>query len=318
MATKPPICKQFNRHTAMMFSRSRRLVWFQLLAVLAAGLAGNALATPAPYSADAATLHLWHLDETAPPCVDSAAGGTNLTALVNGATLGPANSAFAGFGTCLSTVDGGQSNPTQKDAALSVRPLLNGTGDDVLLTLADPVTGAFTFEALVRMDFDPAVSLTARGSPMQIISGDGDGTLDRVFQWRLIPAGIVSGASDTNVTRMEFINLRQGTGIQSLGFLLPTNGVNAIASNQWYHVAVTYNGNENTASNLLCYWTRADAAVPAANIIGAATMSNDLSVASCDFVLGNEGRATGGSTGNFIGLIDEVRISRVARAADQM
>ena len=39
---------------------------------------------------------------------------------------------------------------------------------------------------------------------------------------------------------------------------------------------------------------------------------------ACDFVLGNEGRATGGSTGNFIGLIDEVRISRVARADDQM
>jgi hypothetical protein len=299
-------------------SHAAALLLFDLLLVLTVGFAVGVQGAPTPYSADAATLHLWHLDEAAPPCVDSATGGTNLTALVNGATLGPANSAFAGFGTCLSTVDGGQSNPTQKDAALSVRPLLNGTGDDVLLTLADPVTGAFTFEALVRVDFDPAASLAARGSPMQIISGDGDGTLDRVFQWRIIPAGIISGSSDTNVTRMEFINLRQGTGIQSLGFLLPTNGVNAIASNQWYHVAVTYDGNENAASNLLCYWTRVDAAVPAANLIGAAKMSNDLSVAACDFVLGNEGRATGGSTDNFIGLIDEVRISRVARAGDQM
>ena len=303
---------------SLLLSRSRRLVWIQLLTALAAGLVGNALAAPAPYAVDAATLHLWHLDETSTPCVDAVACGTNLTSLNSGATLGVANVSFPGFGNCLNTVDGGQSSTTQLDASLSALPLVSGTGDDVALTLADPVTGAFTFEALVRVDFDPSISLAARGSAMQIISGDGDGTLDRVFQWRLMPVGITSGSSDTNVTRMEFANIRQGAAIQTITFPVPTNGMHAIASNQWYHVAVTYNGNENTVNNLLFYWTRADAAVTAANLISAATMSNDLSVAACDFVLGNEGRATGGSTGNFIGLIDEVRISRVARADDQM
>ena len=263
---------------AMMFSRSRRLIWFHLLTALA----GNALAAPAPYSVDADTLHLWHLDEAATPCVDAVAGGTSLTSLSGGATLGAMfpSRVSAPASTQLMAA---KAAPTQLDASLSALPLVNGTGDDVALTLADPVTGAFTFEALVRVDFDPSVNLAARGTAMQIISGDGDGTLDRVFQWRLMPVGITSGSSDTNVTRMEFTNIRQGAAIQTISFPVPTNGVNAIASNQWYHVAVTYNGNDNTANNLLFYWTRADAAVTAANLIGSTTMSNDLSVACLRF-----------------------------------
>src|ERR1035441_8105847 len=43
-----------------------------------------------PYSLDASTLHLWHLNETAVPALDSAPGGTNLTALGGSATLGNA------------------------------------------------------------------------------------------------------------------------------------------------------------------------------------------------------------------------------------
>ena len=126
-----------------------------------------------PYTPDAHTLHLWHLDETAAPCVDSTVGGTNLTILANGATLG--DTSFAGFGNCLNTVDGGQGNTTQKDALLSIVPLSGGSSDDVPLTLADPTSGAFTFEAIVRVDFNPALNLSARGSGMQIFSGEGDG-----------------------------------------------------------------------------------------------------------------------------------------------
>jgi hypothetical protein len=270
----------------------------------------------APYTPDANTLHLWHFDESVTPCLDAAAGGTNLTSLANGATLGAANPSYPGFGNCLNTVDGGQSSTTQKDALLSVLPLANGTGDDVPLTLADPVTGAFTFEAIVRVGFNPALNLAARASAMQIFSGEGDGTLDRVFQWKLTPAGVAAGiASDTTVPRLEFINLRQAAAIQYLVFVIPTNGVNAIVSNQWYHVAVTYNGSDNTTDNFRAYWTLLDANAPAANLVGTATLVNDLSVAGCDFVIGNEGRATGGATDNFVGLVDEVRISRVARSA---
>ena len=46
-------------------------------------------------------------------------------------------------------------------------------------------------------------------------------------------------------------------------------------------------------------------------------MNADLSDSNgvADFAIGNENRATGGSTDNYPGLIDEVRISNVVREA---
>jgi hypothetical protein len=130
-----------------------------LALVLAAGDARALIV--GPYTSDSATLHLWHFDESSPPVVDFAPGGTNVIALVNGATLG--NTSFPGFGTALSTYDGGPwgTNAADKDAALAARPVA-GPGDNVSLTYANPVTGAFTYEALVRIDFDSALILPRR------------------------------------------------------------------------------------------------------------------------------------------------------------
>ncbi|MBC8095129.1 MAG: hypothetical protein H7Y43_04890, partial [Akkermansiaceae bacterium] len=199
------------------------------LALVALSVPAPTPAALSPYSVDATTLHLWHLDEAATPCADAAASATNLTTLANGATLN--NPSFPGFGTALNTLDGGQSATTtlsQKDALLTPRPLANGTGDDTAITLADSVSGAFTFEAIVRVDFDPALNLSARNTTLQMISGDGDGSLDRIFQWRLDPVGVAAGvASDTTVPRLEFINLRQAAAVQNIAVAIPTNGVNA-------------------------------------------------------------------------------------------
>lgn len=270
-----------------------------------------------PYTTDVFTLHLWHLDGVSTPATNGIAANTNLSVLANGGSLGIAS--YAGFGNCLSTVDGGQAGitATDKDACLSVLTLANGTGDDVNLTLADAVTGAFTMEAMVRIDFDPAANLSARATPMQIFSGEGDGSADRIFQFRLDPVGFVGGGGDTNVARIEFINLRQASGTQNIVFNIPTNGTHAISQSQWFHVAVTYSGDANVTDNLRCYWTRVSVDPAAANLIGTATMVNDMSVAACDFVVGNEGRATSGSSDNFVGLIDEVRISSAARDTNE-
>src|ERR1022692_2735301 len=54
-----------------------------------------------PYTPDANTLHLWHLDESAVPAVDSAPSGINLTKLGGTASLG--SSSFSGFGNALGT-----------------------------------------------------------------------------------------------------------------------------------------------------------------------------------------------------------------------
>src|SRR5882762_759213 len=60
-----------------------------------------------PYTPDADTLHLWHMNETTAPVVDAAPNGTDLTALENGATLGNESySGVKGFGTALGTYTG--------------------------------------------------------------------------------------------------------------------------------------------------------------------------------------------------------------------
>jgi len=134
-----------------------------------------------PYSPDADTLHLWHFNETNAPVLDSVTNGLSLTSLTNGATL--SNNSFSGFGTALSIFDGGQNGilATNKDAALAALPLLNGTGDDVLMSYANSVSGAFTYEAIVRIDFNPLLNFGTnssggnnRNATMMLITGEND------------------------------------------------------------------------------------------------------------------------------------------------
>src|SRR5690348_1492565 len=111
-------------------------------------------ATLRPYTADADTLHLWHMNEQTVPVIDLGSDSLHLTALRNGATLG--NVSYRGFGTALSTYDGGPESTADAahDAYLAAKPLVNGPGDNILMNYAGP-SGAFTFEAMVRVDFDP-------------------------------------------------------------------------------------------------------------------------------------------------------------------
>lgn len=296
---------------------------------LAAALLALPVALPAiivgPYTPDAQTLHLWHMDTEGVPVPDEVSpGGNALTALGGGATLG--NPSFPGFGAALSTLDGGQdsTDPTGRDAYLACLPLVNGPADNVTITLADPVTGAFTMEAVVWIGFDPSLNLgsvgnggNGRGAQCQIMAGEDEANPGRIFQFRIDPIGT---ASPLNLSEpmLEFINVRQAAGgqVQNILAPIPMTGDDAIVSNGWFHVAVTYNGNAGEADNLKLYWTRMESTRIEANLIGTATMMNDLSVASNDFSIGNIGRNP--SQNAFLGLIDEVRISKVARGAGQM
>src|ERR1035441_902805 len=127
-----------------------------------------------PYSLDASTLHLWHLNETAVPALDSAPGGTNLTGLGGSATLG--NAASAGFGTALSTA-------TTSGDYLAPRALAADTSDNTLMTYDDPATGAFTYEAMIRVDFNPA-TFNRGNVPLYLICAENE-TADRPFQFRI-------------------------------------------------------------------------------------------------------------------------------------
>lgn len=277
-----------------------------------------------PYTADADTLHLWHMNEQSVPVIDLGSDSLHLTALRNGATLG--NVSYKGFGTALSTYDGGPESTADAghDAYLAARPLVNGTSDNVLLNYVGP-SGAFTFEAMLRIDFDPEGAFgtnslaTNHGSFLQIINLDADENTNRVCQFRLVPIGVLKGNTEP---LLEFINLNKDKSPQSLTAAIPTNGPDAIRFGSWYHAAVTYNGITNHAGNVKFYWTLVDPARAKANLIGLGDMTNELPAGGApDFAVGQTGRqspVTPYPNQNFPGLIDEVRISGVARSETQM
>jgi hypothetical protein len=266
-----------------------------------------------PYTPDASTLHLWHFDESATPCVDFAPGGTNLAFMINGATLGNASysNSPVSFTNCIRF-------GTTAGSGDVVFPSGSGdVGNAIPFTYAG-TNGAFTFEAMVYIGFNPSAS---GADPCQIMDCDADGTGTRVFQLRLDPVGFAAGGRNTSAVGIEFINGTTTIAVPPI----PTTGSNAIAASTWFHVAVTYNGSANTTSNLLFYWTLVNSNATSANCIYGTNMTSDLpgiGTATTIFSLGNSARNPGGGTGpdaaNFVGLIDEVRISSVARASNQM
>ena len=253
-----------------------------------------------PYKVDASTLQLWHLDELVPAALNAADPGLTLASLTNGAVLWAPSA--PGFATGLNPSAG---RGTVNGGVLSALLLTADTADNTTLTYAGE-DGAFTFEAIVRTDFDPAAP-PQPGTGMQILSGEGDTGANRVFQFRIVPT---AGAPV-----LQFINLHGEVDVQTLSAPLPTGAQSgAIVQGNWYHVAVAYNGAEATPDNIKFYWSPLNPLQPQATLLLSTLMTNDLIVESPDFAIGNEGRATGGSSEAFAGVIDEVRISSMARA----
>ena len=101
--------------------------------------------------------------------------------------------------------------------------------------------------------------------------------------------------------------------IQNRVVLLPLTGPDAVAMGQWFHVAAVYDGNEGTANNLSLYWTKVEASRTQADLLIQRQLDTDLPISQVDFSIGNIGRSP--SASNFLGLIDEIRISDVARSS---
>jgi autotransporter-associated beta strand protein len=296
--------------------------FLQLLAILLLPGMAEALIV-GPYSPDANTLHLWHFSESSAPVIDYApAGGTNLTYFIGGATLGnPAYSTNSPFPvTFTNSVSFG--GLTTSNAVIF--PIGSGNvGAPIPFTYAG-TSGAFTYEAIVQVQFNPTNNYSmspVRNQPFQVMDCDGEGSAVRIMQFRIDPVGFAAGGRNTNFCGIEFIN---GTTTIAVA-PIPTNGPDAIVSNQWYHVAVTYNGTPNTTSNLLFYWTLLDPSRTAADCVYGTNMATalpDTSTATTTLSIGNSGRNPSGGTGpdvaNFLGQIDEIRISSIARSAEQM
>ena len=224
--------------------------------LIAAGIMTNSsyALVSGPYTVDAYTLHLYHFDGNANDAVSS--GAINLS-LINSATITDAS--YTEFGTALNTYDNVANSSTSPSAvAADNLAVSNFVGSD----------GAFTFEAIVKPNvmLDQLASLNA----MEIISGEGDGTYDRGWQFRITTSG-----------QLEFNNLSV-SGNQFLANI-PTSGEYAYAVGVWYHVAVTYTGTPNVAGNVKLYWTQLDSFASMAKIWASSgpCRSKSMSPASC-------------------------------------
>jgi hypothetical protein len=161
-------------------------------------------------------------------------------------------------------------------------------------------------EVLVRFDTLPG----SWASGGQIIAMDGDGleTEDRVFQFRINPSG--------GLPLLQFVKIAGPA--ETVATTLPVAGNHAVNATDWFHVAVAYNGDAGAPNNTRFYWTRLAPGVESANQIGMGTLfaEFDSTTMQGDFSIGNDARDANGSSEAFIGSIDEVRISSIARTPD--
>lgn len=266
-----------------------------------------------PYAADANTLFLVHFDEAAGTTVSTNSGAkggrfysvteasASTTPAVVTTMLGAAGyvNGATNFNLCMTNPttgylfgydfnNSGAYQGDQSGSALSADALAMTN-----LNIGFNGQSPFTLEALIQ-----PTTITASGNQEIIATDSSAGS--RGFQFRITTAGQLN---------FQFIN---GTGLAISG-TIPTSGPDAFVAGNWYHVAMTYDGSVATL-----YWTKLDPANGAAHILSTASMALGITQGNTTgpLCIGNENRNTAGEM--FLGSIDEVRISSVARAANQM
>ncbi len=274
-----------------------------------AGLALNADAgLQIPYTNTTSTLHLWHLDETnglrfsdsalsSPITLTNLAEPTPGTLPYTNVTVGAPS--YPGLGTSLS--------------ATTKQHLLYGGAFPDVSQFCNPVSGAFTFEALVKFTANP----TAAGDYEILCADNGLGLGNRGWQWRVFN-GVIEW------------DLLAGATSDDFKATLPTTGPDAAIANTWYHMAVSFTGNSPTNSDtpfqLTFYWTLLDANRIAADPLKTFTATRPLNGSPLGTTMpslgiGGSARNTTSNPGNnegLIGSIDEVRVSNVCLQSNQM
>ena len=281
-----------------------------------------------PYTPDANTYFLFHLDEAAGITVATNATGTigfstnaiafrNNIANTNAAatdnsilgSLGATGFTFGSFSNCAvitnltgingsGTVSNGLGVDLNKSGTYSYESNSANLHDS--FASHAPLLGAnnsFTLEALVNL-----AALTNAGTREIVCTDNNDANTARGIQFR------VNGAN------LEFGFI--GFSTTAFAVAIPTTGSHAFVSGAWFHVAIAHSEVGGNATNIL-FWTRLADSFTSANAIGTNTTIKVVA-AAMPLVLGNEGRLTGGSAEGLRGYLDEVRISKVARTSNQM
>ncbi len=269
-----------------------------------------------PYTSDANTMILLHLDEATTEGIAAntaaATSGKNFIATANPSSATPRNPTPGILGaTGASGVGFNFGGSANLSASNSMGLFMDGNANGVadldtssargedqiaMSDLCGPL-GDFTLEALVKL---PAIT----GANREIICMDNSGS-PRPFQFRVTSTG-----------QLEFNNI--GTTGANPKATIPTTGPDAFVANEWFHVAMTYA--YDTLSGLgtiKFYWTKLDNARTGASLLQTFTdvpALNETGLAV--LTIGNENRNTSGE--GLLGYVDEVRISNVARGATEM
>lgn len=262
-----------------------------------------------PYTADTNTLFLLHFDE--------AAGGSVTTNLGSqGGNFSSVNFSSSASVSVVTTMLGGVSYSTNSPTTINFNHCDTNTTTGYLWGYDYNRDGTFQADnGAVTADF---LGMTNLGIG---VGGQSPFTLEAIIRPTSTAGNQEIICTDSSQGNRGFqFRISSGTlqfqfifGGQSLNPPIPTTGPNAFVAGNWYHVAFTYNGTIGTV-----YWTKLDPSVGAPNVL----TSGPLTLGAADgavvgtMCIGNRGRPSGSET--FLGNIDEVRISNVARAANQM
>ena len=257
-------------------------------------------AAPSPYTWDANTLFLFHFDELAGASVATNGGtlqGNSYSVNMTTASSSPplvttvlGTASYPGFGNAANLNTSGYMVGYDADDSGAYNGETAEAFSMSQLNMGNGGPAPWTLEAMIF----PSVT----NANQEIISTDSSAA-SRGFQFRLNTAG-----------QLELNLIAAGINPKTA---IPSTGPHAFAPNNWYHVAVTYDG-----ANLILYWTKVTPNFNGANAIStnAANVPASFGAVQGPLVIGNENRAASGE--NFRGLIDEVRISNIARAVADM
>jgi len=287
----------------MITKMNKLIIVVALFAISLFAVANSAQAVIlGPYTADANTVHLWQFDEAAttvwnqsdrtypndapgvltPWRLDQAYADSMFQA----AFMGGPGTGYTGFGGAGAHKIGNPNRFEFRKGRTQYGTPPNGTpqgAPESSTTLLGSAAGAFTIEGLIK----PSTSGAIIGNP-----GDDD-------------------PSNLSLNLNSLAGPTFGFRLPNGDFFTTSNSIPNIVAGDWYHWALTFDGNNAGGSDAKFYWTKMDPSAPSANLVQTFSSSNTTPYVTQAFQLGHWQGAV------FEGYTDEVRISNIARGANQ-